>query len=85
MARKVSCKYITMLQSWQYGFAEEFLKRNGLKLQPLGYTDSSTTTYTWRVRTAKTLREVQDMAWEINGGGWACVMRDDPRRVGLPS
>jgi len=74
----VSSKYITLLQSWQHSFKEEFEQKYGLKVQPLGYTDSSTTLYTFRISTKKSVRQVQDMVWDLNGGGWARVEKNSP-------
>ena len=76
---KVSSKFITLPQAWEFGFAREFERRFGLKVKSLGYGDSSTTTYVFRVQTAKPAREVQDMVWSMNGGGWADVRTSDPR------
>ena len=74
-------KYITMPQGWQYGFAEDLLAKAGLKAKPMGYTDSSTTTYTWMVRTKKTAREVQGLVWDKLGASWCQVDEKDPREV----
>jgi hypothetical protein len=75
---KVSNKYITLLQQSQFWFPKEFEQKYKLKVWSLGYTDSSTTLYTFGVRTKRTVRELQDMVWELNGGGWARVEAKDP-------
>lgn len=72
-------KYITMLQGWQWSLPGEFERRHKLKVKSLGYGDSSSTTYVFMIRTKKSVREVEDMVWAINGGGWAKVTAEDPR------
>jgi hypothetical protein len=74
-------KYITLGQGWQRTFREDFFKATGLKAKPMGYTNSSTTLYTWMVRTKKTKREVQDLVWDKLGAGWVDVQENDPREV----
>lgn len=75
---KVASRYITLLQGSQRWFKDEFERKHKLKVHPLGYTDSSTTLYTFRVSTKKSVRQVQDMVWELNGGGWARVEKSNP-------
>ena len=74
-------KYITLPQGWQRSFEEDFLRKTGLKAKPMGYTDSSTTLYTWMVRTKKTKLEVQNLVWDKLGAGWVDVQEQDPREV----
>lgn len=79
--RESMTKYITLGQGWQYGFPEQFEKISGLKVKRLGYTDSSTTTYTFMVRTKKTIRDVENFCWQDLGIGWVHVTQTDPREV----
>jgi hypothetical protein len=67
MARKAKesmTKYITVGQGVANGCRRHLEERLGLKVENLGWTDSSTTTTTLRLRTKKSLDEVQRVAWE---------------------
>jgi len=74
-------KYITLGQGWQHNFAQDFERVSGLKAKHMGYTDSSTTTYTFMVRTKKTALQIQELCWDKMGMGWCKVDETDPREI----
>jgi hypothetical protein len=72
-ARKATVKTVMVGQGCR-DIVKRALQEAKVTITREGYTDSSTTTWGFRVRTAKTARKLQDLVWAA-GIGWCDVRK----------